>query len=90
MNSAIQEIVQNIYMKYLTWSFFLQNQHNLLSSKHKDRVTLNEKKFMTAINDYMNKRGTPIGRIPSLGFKQCKWDNKACHSGGYFWDCCVI
>jgi len=30
-----------------------------------------EQIFMQKLNKFMAGRGTPIGRLPSLGFKQC-------------------
>ena len=38
----------------------------------KMKVSKDEQAFLIELHKYMKSRNTPIGRIPSLGFKQSK------------------
>lgn len=39
----------------------------------KMRVSKDEQEFLFSLHKFMKKRNSPIGRIPSLGFKQSKY-----------------
>ena len=45
----------------------------------KMRVSKDEQEFLFSLHKFMKKRNTPIGRIPSLGFKQSMSSLKLCH-----------
>ena len=45
-----------------------------------DYLSREEQAFFEALYKYMKDRNTPIERIPSLGFKQCKFSDKVDHS----------
>ena len=42
----------------------------------KMKVSKDEQAFLIDLHKYMKSRNTPIGRIPSLGFKQSKSSSK--------------
>lgn len=37
------------------------------------KVTAEEKKFITDVQSFMNSRGTPVGKMPLLGYRQSQY-----------------
>lgn len=55
---------------YFFQSQKLFNRNGLIATKHD--VSQEEREFLTNIYKFMDKRNSPIDRLPSLGFKQSK------------------
>lgn len=53
---------------------------NRVNPKCKKTAVNNEKGFLKRLHKYMNDRGRPIVRIPTLGFKEGQFSVDVCHS----------